>query len=268
MKKLIRLGGVIATLLFASTLSAQDFEVGPVILSFDAEPGGIQTKVVTVTNHSNKKQAFLMNLADQVVDENGQKQNLPAGTSPNSCASWITLNPSFFELNPNASQEVEVLMQVPNDGFNTRWCKLFVKATKEQTANKVDKSLSTGVVVNPRIAVSVTQSPKSNTNYRAAMRSFVQKPSGPNGELKFEVSIENIGDKQLKPKVFIEANNVQTASQVRAEPMKTTLMPTEKRKIELVLPNGLPSGTYSVVAILDYGHDSDLEALQLMLEIP
>ena len=46
--------------------AAQDFEVAPVKLSFAVEPGGVGTKTVTVRNHDNKRQAFILTMGDVV----------------------------------------------------------------------------------------------------------------------------------------------------------------------------------------------------------
>jgi len=81
---------------------AQDFEVAPVKLNFAVEPGEIGSKTVTVRNHSNKSQAFVLTLGDVLRDSLGRNKKFPAGTTKRSCAEWITINPSFFELNPNS----------------------------------------------------------------------------------------------------------------------------------------------------------------------
>lgn len=91
---------------------AQDFEVAPVRLNFAVEPGGIGTKTVTVRNHGNKKQAFILTMGDVMKDSLGQRKTLPAGTAKRSCANWITINPSLLELNPNEAGDVEVVMRV------------------------------------------------------------------------------------------------------------------------------------------------------------
>ena len=46
---------------------AQDFEVAPVILNFDANPGEIQQKKVTIRNHANTAQAFTFVIGDYQI---------------------------------------------------------------------------------------------------------------------------------------------------------------------------------------------------------
>ena len=52
---------------------SQDFEVAPVLVSFDANPGENQIQTLTLRNHSNEKQKFVLNLADYTVNEEGAK---------------------------------------------------------------------------------------------------------------------------------------------------------------------------------------------------
>ena len=58
----------------------QDFEVSPVIISFDANPGEIQEKYVHVKNYDNKVQSFSANLYDFSV-ENGKKVKNKLGST-------------------------------------------------------------------------------------------------------------------------------------------------------------------------------------------
>ncbi|MEM9024604.1 MAG: hypothetical protein AAGB22_12735 [Bacteroidota bacterium] len=249
-------------------LKAQDFEVAPVILNYNAEPGGIQTKTLTVRNHSNKKQSFILSLGDQIRDSLGFKKNLPPGSTKHSCANWVTLNPSFFELNPNESRDIEVLMQVPGNGINTRWVILYVKATEEQSAASVDKNVATGVIVSPRIAVHISQSPLSNQNYKASIQGFREVEASANGDRNFEVKVVNIGDKIIHPKVRLLISNLSSASEKEMGEVSTTVMPGESRIVKLALAtNQVKRGNYSLAALLDYGHNTDLEAVQMLIEV-
>ena len=103
-----------------------------------------------------------LNLADYEVSEDGAKTAGEAGSSERSMADWLNINPSFVELNPNESAEVELIMTVPRTGFSTRWGMIQVEVAKEQIASEADKQLATGVVIIPRIVVLVKQSPRSN----------------------------------------------------------------------------------------------------------
>ena len=82
----------------------QDFEVSPVIVSFDANPGEIQEKFVYVKNYDNKVQTFSANLYDFSV-ENGKKIKKKLGSTNRSLVEVLNITPTFFELNPNQSMD-------------------------------------------------------------------------------------------------------------------------------------------------------------------
>jgi len=259
----------IAIILIFNALSyyGQDFEVAPVIMNFDANPGQIQKKKLTIRNHANIKQSFTFNFGDYEINEEGKKVRQAAGTSKRSCASWITVTPNFLELNPNEEREVTVLMTVPKDGFSTRWGMIYVQASSEQKGNEIDKQLATGIKLTPRIAVLVSQSPKTNTNYKGKIYNLREVTSEKDSVKTFNVTVENTGDKIIEANVQLLLADMATAKETKYKPKMNRVFPGEKRTFVLTLPNTIPRGKYVLAAILNYGHGSKLEGTQLLVEI-
>jgi hypothetical protein len=253
--------------LFCLSAYCQDFEVAPVLMSFDANPGEIQIQKLTLRNHANIKQKFVFNLADYEIDANGKKQPLPVGSSKNSCSDWISINPSFVELNPNEEAQVDVNMAVPPDGFRTKWSMIQVQVAKEQEGFEADRELTTGVVLVPRIVVLVKQSPKSNNNFRGKISDFKEITNAGDRERKFEVTIENTGDKIFDGKVNLALANIMTAEEQSFSPTEVTVYPGYSRKVELSLPSQLKPGKYALAVLLDYGHRRPIEGSQILIEI-
>jgi hypothetical protein len=261
---------IIITICFLSfivSLGAQDFEVAPVMMSFNANPGEIQTKQINLINHGTQPQKYIFKLSDYELDNDGNKKSIPLGTSKRSCADWITLNPSFVELNPNESITIDALMTVPKDGFTARWCMIYVEATKEQSSFEADKNLSTGVVLVPRIVILVKQSPQSNTNYKASIYGLKEVTKPGDKERAFEVQVANSGDNLIEANVSLAVANIQTAQEEKFLPVQVTVYPDVSRTVRLQIPKSLVKGNYAVAAILDYGHRQPIEGTQLMLEV-
>ncbi|MBI4930289.1 MAG: hypothetical protein HY841_05970 [Bacteroidetes bacterium] len=244
-------------------LNAQDFEVAPVKMLYDCEPGQIQTKTLYIRNHANQKQQFNVVAVDLPADSLGKKK-----TSENkSCKDWITLNPSFFDLNPNEQKEVKVVMQVPPGHSETRWCMVFVSATEEQTALSADKQMKGSVKVKPRIGVKVIQSPKSNINYKGAISNLKETTLPADTLRTFQANISNTGDKVIEGKIYLVFSNLETAKEIKEKPQRITVLPGATKKITLIMPPKIPAGKYSLAAILDYGNNSALEAVQMNVEV-
>ncbi|MCB0395175.1 MAG: hypothetical protein KDD36_00895 [Flavobacteriales bacterium] len=260
---------VLAMLLVHVTAYTQDFEVSPVVLNFSVEPGGIATEKVLIRNHANTTQHFEFKLGDYEVDDNGEKKRLPPGTASRSCADWISVNPGFLELKPNEEAEVNVIMTVPKNGSETRWGIIYVQAATERTSLDVDKNVAAGVLLKPRIVIFVSQSPKSNTNFQGKIQNLTELPiSKDPASREFEVEVMNSGDKMLESKVYLVLADIQSGEEIRYSPTKKTLVPGSKGVFKLTIPKSdIKKGRkYALAAVLDYGHRSALEAVQIMIE--
>jgi len=257
---------LIFSLLLYFLTSAQDFEVAPVLVSFNAEPGSIQSTKLSIKNYANVKQRFDLNLSDYIIDEQGNKSSLAAGKSEHSLASWLSINPSFIELNPNESKEIELIITVPKGHPETRWGMMHVQVSKEKTISEVDKEMATGVILIPRIVVLIKQSPKSNKNYSAKIQDL--KEITKDGENRtFEALIVNNGDKIIDAKISLSVANIITAKEESFPKKKFTVYPKQSRLIQISLPKKLEQGKYAIAAIMDYGHRKALEGTQLMIEV-
>lgn len=248
-------------------LLGQDFEVAPVLVSFNANPGEIQTRTVTIRNHNNTRQKFLLSLSDYDIKYDGTKNTLKAGTSPRSLMQWLTINPAFVELNPNESAEVQLIMTVPRSGFSTRWGMVHVEIAREQAVSEVDKELATGVRLVPRIVVLVKQSPRSNQNYRGKVTGLAEVTEPGNEFRSFEATLVNEGDKILEAKVYLALANLNTMEELQMEPRSVTVYPDNTLKVKLSLDQPLGPGQYALAFLMDYGHRSAIEGAQMMLEV-
>ncbi len=248
-------------------LQAQDFEVAPAKIYFEAEPGQTQTIPVTITNHSNGKQAYIMELSDFIVNKEGQYINMPAASTEHSLVNWISVNPPFIELNPNESRQILLSIQAPSGDYTTKWANVYIKATAEQTAFSVDKATQTGLQLSPQILVRVHQSPKSNINYRMKISNLAETTAPTDTIRTFQAIVDNLGDKITQCKVILIAADLSTAKETIITEMKFPSYPDSQRQIKLMMKNILPPGRYALAAILDYGNKNNLEGTQMLIEV-
>lgn len=259
---------LISILIFAvNTVFTQDFEVAPVLISFDANPGEVQTRTLTVRNHSNERQKFVLNLNDYIINENGAKQGVESGSTSRTMADWLTINPAFIELNPNESAEIQLSLSVPRNGFSTRWGMIPVELAKEQSASNVDKQLATGVLLIPRIVVLLQQSPRSNQNYKGTVSGLKEVTRSGEQFRSFEATVINQGDKVLDAKLYLAVANLETMEEEQMNPTNVTIYPDQSRNVKLTLNKTLSPGKYAIAYLMDYGHRSAIEGSQMLLEI-
>ncbi len=247
---------------------AQSFEVAPIKLNFTANPGETQTKMISVKNHGNQKASLVLSLKDYLVYKDGDRKILSPGASKNSIAEWITLNPSYLELNPNQAQSVEVTLQAPNDDFTSKWGILNVTSAKEQTSLAADKELSAGLNLYGRISVELSYTPRNQTSTRVQISNLRELTQSADSLRKFNVNIDNLGNTMTKCEIYLIASHMKTLKEKKYEPVEITAYPQSTRNVELTLPaHKLKPGNYSLSAILDYGSSQALEGTQITIEV-
>ena len=261
---------VIFFFLFSSKTFGQDIEVAPIRINFSANPQESQTKTIAVKNHGNKKESVVLTLKDYLIYKDGSKKILPVGSSKNSIAKWITLNPSYLEINPNESKTVQINFQAPSDDYTSKWGVLSVSTAKEQTSFSADKETSAGISIYGRIDVYLYYTPKSevNTNKRVKISNLKEITTEQDSTRKFSVHIDNLGNTIVPCKVYLIASNLNTLKEKTFSPKEIKAYPQTSRTLELTLPNGLKDGKYSLSAILDYGSSDALEGTQITIEVP
>jgi len=257
---------ILVIILTISGINAQDFEVAPVIINFTANPGEIQQQKVTIRNHSNFEEDFTFTVGDYKIDKDGKQIRMKAGESDRSLADWLTINPSILTLNPNEEKEIDVIITVPKDGNATKWGMIYVQAATEQQENPLDKQLATGILIKPRIVILVNQSPKTNNKYFAKINDLKEVTSKNDSTRAFEVVVENTGDKIIEARVQLAIANLETANEQKFKKEMKRVFPGEKRNFILTIPKNAGQGKYALAAILDYGHGTNLEAKQMLID--
>lgn len=248
-------------------INAQELEVSPGTLMFATNPGSSQTQQITLRNKGKTEQSFIFNLNDWLTDENGEVKYFDAGTTKRSCADWITVSPALVTLQPNEQATINVTMLVPNDNPATKWAVLFVQSAVEQTGPKaVDKEMALGMQLALRIAVTIYQSPASNTLYKATLEGLTEKVNEDNTRT-YNSQVINLGDKVLNCKVYFTISNLETAEEFTSTPVEFSLLPETNKKVTYTYDKPLAKGKYSVAAILDYGFNNELEGVQLELDV-
>lgn len=248
-------------------LNAQELEVSPTTLMFNANPGSSQTKQVFVRNKAVTEQSFVFNLSDWLIDESGETKYFSPGSIARSCADWITVSPALVTLQPNESVRVNITMLVPEGNTSTKWAMLFVESAVEKTGAKaIDKNVQMGLQLSARIAVPIYQSPDGNTLYRGTLEGLTESKDD-EGNLLFKTMAINLGDKILNCKVYFTFSNLETAEEFTSTAIEFSLLPESNKKLDYSLTEALKPGKYSVAAILDYGYNEQLEGIQLDIEI-
>lgn len=259
--------GLLALTAVVHTLPAQDFEVSPVVLNFNCDPGATQVKTITVKNHGNSTQSFLVSLSDFSINAQGKREYGAANTTKRGLGDWITITPMFFETAPGGEQEISISVQPPVDEYGSRWGSLSIRTAAEKMSFEADKSLSAGVTLSSSIMVDIFQTSRGSGVLSAKIDQLRATEIQPDGRRRFTALLSNNSDVILTCKVYLILSDIATGNETVYPPIRLESFPKVTQRIELDLPKDIPAGTYALAAILDYDGSSSLEGTQMVLEI-
>lgn len=264
MKKL-----AICLLLFlAIRTSAQRISLQPSILDFRLGQSATQSQSITITNLSDKKIAFQAYLADWLRDSVGSHRYFRPDTLSRSCASWVRLNKNFLEVEPGKTEELIVQLQAPADPKSLsqmKWAMLFLQSTEEQNADsRTNRQMQTQIKELLRIGIHIYQTPPALLQHAAQAVSFKAVENEKN---TYEFVMKNVGEVMLQSKAHLELTNIETGKEYKLDKTEFPVFPEGIRKVTMTIPQTIPAGKYSALAILDIGEDRPLEAIEKVIEV-
>lgn len=260
------------TLLILSALLAQSQEkpkgisVRPVTIEFSNTSGEIGERKILITNTLEIKKQFIVYPADWERDTIGAHVYNEPSDHLRSCAKWIELDKTFFELEPGQTEELNIKLVSPTDSTafdKMKWCMLFVETTQEKKV-KDTTGLTTTIASRFRVGVHVYQTPPGVTNKEIRLLEFEPLRNENN---KYRITCENTGAVQLNCTSYLELSSLNDGSRIKIPSIDFPVFPSQKRYLDFELPNTIPKGKYILTGIIDAGQDVPLEAGQISIEI-
>lgn len=248
---------------------SQQINIFPTILNFDlASPGTVQSQTINITNNSNKKQAIEAYFGDWTRNEDGSHAYYDPGSKLFSCADWAKLNTNFLSLEAGETKQIVLTLQAPEDPEQLKemkWAMTFIQITEVKEAQQPEPGkVMTQINEILRFGLHVYQTPPHLKKMAIELKSLLQNTENPK---VFDLGVENIGELMLYTRSHIELTNISTGEEFKTEHEECPIFPLTKRKVSLHLPEDLPSGKYSMLAVLDYGDPNSLEAVERIVEI-
>ncbi len=242
--------------------SQTGISVSPPRTYFTVNPGGSETKKILINNPSSTNTLELsVSLNDWEYDQSGTNVVLDAGESKTSSASWINILPqSFFSLAPNASYELEVQLNVPEDADSSvpvHTSMLYITqinptdGINEQGAN-IKIAVRSGVKIYHRYDVI--------KDANIEIKNFAYKKDQPN---HLRLSFSNEGNIWTDGTVNCELLNQATGAKVKLADVVFYTMPGNSRDLFLQLPEGLAPAKYIATAIIDYEGAASVKLAEL-----
>jgi uncharacterized cupredoxin-like copper-binding protein len=264
MKTLFLTLSVICT--FLKGIQAQQFEIAPNRLDFNLEPGQWDKMTVNVINHSDKSRNYTVILNDWTIDDEGKVSYFEPGSTEHSCSDWITMMPDSFELAPNETQEITLVMKAPNreNALISKWAMLNVNeiADKFETL-RGDKNTIPDVPKNASTGVYIFQSSESDFLPNAKIEKFIKSEE----ENTINVEIRNIGETIIKGNLALIIKNLQNEEENQPDVKEFTLMPGISGTFTFQFPEHMKKGVYLITGVLDYSDEKNIEKAVLEYEV-
>ncbi len=247
--------------------------VAPSSMRFRAKPGKSETKYLTITNDTYYPKKFKLTFADFSMDNSGAIDQTPIGKIDNEygLTRWITASPNYVEVKPGEKKKIAIEVSLPDEdaAYKAAWCILMVDQAKEKDyiipPTAKEGNISMGVIPVFGFGVYIYQNPPNVKINKVEIISFTFNYDKNNRYIHLRA--KNVGDGIGFCKSYIEINNINTGYSERM-PLRTfNVLPGQEREYEFMLPGNIPKGKYSIMGVLDFGSEEELEAAEMEIMV-
>jgi hypothetical protein len=258
----------------ATNIDAQGVSVNNGRLFFKGVPGEREVQEITLTNPTNEKVLFQLSFQDWVRDTFGVKQYSDPNTLNHSCASWASVSETSVELPPRGEKTVTVEMAPPRNvtaANGVHNAMLFIRQIKDPYARvTTNGNLQSSINATFQIGVHLYYIHPSLQSQELAIKGFQYEDQDDKENLKFMIKLENVGETVVDGNIKLELTNADSGKEYRPfdkHPVAAAFMPNDVRYVTIDLPDDIPAGKYSALAIVDIGAAHDLQMAVIDVEI-
>jgi P pilus assembly chaperone PapD len=229
------------------------FTVTPMITDLTVAPGATQTGLINIDDNApvgSTPVNVKVSVKDWTLDQNGNAQYSEPGTTPGSCANWLTVTPLEFTLKGGGPTIARYSITVPPDAQGCYRCILFFTTAPLPTTvqgTRFDLCAKIGNTIYVQVGPAVHRAKITDLQLTAKNVSLTVQNTGSSYiRLGGDIKIADASGTILQ-QVKIPGDAVLPGSD------NTRIVPIE-------LPSALATGSYTITALLDYGGDALLGA--------
>ena len=248
------LAGLVGFVASASPLVAQ-FAVSPVIVQMPLGESETETRSIRIDNEGENAMQFRVYAMDFDQDRAGNHLFSQPGSTSESCATRLSFAPDALSVPAGGHAVVQVRLAAAADA-STCWSMVFIEAPSARESM---------VQINQRIGVKIygLGAPGETGGEMLAAEAH---PVGDSVEVKF--AFRNPGRWPLRPSGVVEVRDVTGEVVTTAAISPFSVLPGHDREVGVLVPvEGVPSGRYLAVPVLDFGADF-LAGAQIDFRLP
>lgn len=253
-----------ACLCLSHALLEASISVTPQDIKIDVAANDTHQSSFTVNNTSDSPVQVSIKLTDWELTPEGEFLYSPAGSLKQSCSHWLRINPVEFTLPPKSNQQVAYTINAPETMNGSYWSMIDVSSSPVDAGTN-DQGVAIKVALTIGMQV-ILKDPKT-TQRSADLTGVTIIPPTEKTQRKIAVTIQNKDNGHIFVLGKFEIRNTSGNIIAREETSYRFLVfPHSKRIFKHTLETELPKGTYSILAIMDYGED-DLIAGETTFEV-
>jgi len=222
--------------------------------------GGSESSSIRVSNPSGDRIAVKVYLEDWVYakSQDGVKNFALPGTTPLSCAKWISFYPAEFIMSPYGAQEVFYTVKAPQGIEGGYYAVLFF----ETMIGATESAQGVNIAIKGRIG-SLFYVEVGSTNKQVILTdlSIIKKGRG----FRVGAVLKNVGNVDVTAKGTFNILDNQGMVFARGEFNDVYTFPGEQGKISSTWPDTIPAGTYDLLITLDLGDMPLIEEAQISI---
>jgi len=246
--------------------------VAPSIMRFRTTPGESETRYLTITNDTYKHQNFRITFADFSLNDLGNARQLPFGEQHEyGLTRWIVADQTFVKLKPGEAKKIAITVNLPDvpEAYRAAWSLMMVDLDNERkylVPPKSGDNVAMVIIPTYGFGVFIYQNPPNTTINKVEITKFDFTYDDENRYVN--IAVENVGDGIGFCVVYVELSNLNTGYQERLPLKRLTVLPGQSRELDFVFPGDTPKGKYSIMGVLDFGSNTELEAavMEILVE--
>ncbi len=265
MKKLLRAFIFsLSTIAFFTSVQAMTVGTDSPKIRVTVKSGETTSGVIKVNNGGNKPVKVNAYISDWVYQPqgDGNKNFLPAATTPLSCAKWLNIHPMEFELYPDEIRSINYTITVPAESTGGHYAVIFF-----ETDMGVQEVKGMNVKVKGRVGSLVYVESEGHVNRLGDVTDLKVTLPNKAEPLKIEVSFANKGNVDVTAKgtfhIIDQTGNIFVRDKL--EEMYT--LPGDQIKSVTSWSGNLEKGEYDLILTYDLGNNQSITK-ETKLSIP